>query len=249
MGKLIAFYLDDYVLFKRKLPVWICSFIQIEGVMVRIEAVVGIYEKKNLKMIGKENKEILLEKERNILFGIDENLHDGHLEDDILKQIDSENLLSFGKTSIWNERTSEMERNNVSERNAVLGEKFRRNTKMKCFYNLLLNFDKSNIIDSILNFKFIPFYKYKEHINNLKKFNLHSSEVSLYYLSEILKPIFLVIIGFTVMGFSGKFKRNENFFKVLFFFFMFLSQSYLFSDITLPLVRFYFDKFVNFFST
>ena len=84
------------------------------------------------------------------------------------------------------------------------------------FYNLILNFDKSNIIDSILNFKFIPFYKYKKHINNLKKFNLHSSEVSLYYLSEILKPIFLVIIGFTVMGFSGKFKRNENFFKVLF---------------------------------
>lgn len=84
------------------------------------------------------------------------------------------------------------------------------------FYNLILNFDKSNIIDSILNFKFIPFYKYKKHVNNLKKFNLHSSEVSLYYLSEILKPIFLVIIGFTVMSFSGKFKRNENFFKVLF---------------------------------
>ena len=84
------------------------------------------------------------------------------------------------------------------------------------FYNLVLNFDKSNIIDSMLNFKFIPFYKYKEHTNNLKKFNLHSSEISLYYLSEILKPIFLVIIGFTVMGFSGKFKRNENFFKVLF---------------------------------
>ncbi len=84
------------------------------------------------------------------------------------------------------------------------------------FYNLILNFDKSNIIDSILNYKFIPFYKYKKHVNNLKKFNLHSSEVSLYYLSEIFKPIFLVIIGFTVMGFSGKFKRNENFFKVLF---------------------------------
>jgi len=84
------------------------------------------------------------------------------------------------------------------------------------FYNLILNFDKSDIIDSILNFKFIPFYKYNEHIHNLKKFNLHSSEVSLYYLSEILKPLFLVIIGFTVMGFSGKFKRNENFFRVLF---------------------------------
>ena len=39
------------------------------------------------------------------------------------------------------------------------------------FYNLILNFDKSNIIDSILNFKFIPFYKYKKHVNNLKKFS------------------------------------------------------------------------------
>ena len=83
-------------------------------------------------------------------------------------------------------------------------------------FQLNLNFDKNNIIDSISNFKFIPFYKYREHIKNLKKFNLHSSEVSFFYLSEILKPFFLIIIGFTVMGFSGKFKRNENFFRVLF---------------------------------
>ena len=32
----------------------------------------------------------------------------------------------------------------------------------------------------------------------------------------MLKPIFLIVIGFVVMGFSGKFKRNENFFKILF---------------------------------
>jgi len=83
-------------------------------------------------------------------------------------------------------------------------------------FKLKLNFDKSNIVDSISNYKFIPFYKYKEHINNLKKFNLHSAEVSLYYLSEILKPIFLMIIGFTVMGFSAKFNRNDSFFKILF---------------------------------
>ena len=83
-------------------------------------------------------------------------------------------------------------------------------------YKLTLNFDKVNIIDSISNYKFIPFYKYKKYIYNLKKFNLHSSEVSLYYISELLKPFFLVIIGFVVMGFSGKYKRNENFFKILF---------------------------------
>ena len=51
---------------------------------------------------------------------------------------------------------------------------------------------------------------------NLKKFDLYSNEISLYYTSELLKPIFLIIIAFVVMGFSSKFRRNENFFKVLF---------------------------------
>ena len=97
-------------------------------------------------------------------------------------------------------------------------------------YNLNLNFDKINIIDSMSDFKFIPFYKYREHIKNLKKFNLHSSEVSLYYLSEILKPFFLIIIGFAVMGFSGKFKRNENFFKVLFIAILIGFLVYLFKE-------------------
>ena len=119
------------------------------------------------------------------------------------------------------------------------------------FYNLILNFDKSNIIDSILNFKFIPFYKYKKHVNNLKKFNLHSSEVSLYYLSEILKPIFLVIIGFTVMGFSGKFKRNENFFKVLFIsiligFLIFLLKEIVTTLSTTIEISFIFSYFIIF---
>ena len=119
------------------------------------------------------------------------------------------------------------------------------------FYNLILNFDKSNIIDSILNFKFIPFYKYKKHVNNLKKFNLYSSEVSLYYLSEILKPIFLVIIGFTVMGFSGKFKRNENFFKVLFIsiligFLIFLLKEIVTTLTTTMEISFIFSYFIIF---
>ena len=119
------------------------------------------------------------------------------------------------------------------------------------FYNLILNFDKSNIIDSILNFKFIPFYKYKKHVNNLKKFNLHSSEVSLYYISEILKPIFLVIIGFAVMGFSGKFKRNENFFKVLFIsiligFLIFLLKEIVTTLTTTMEISFIFSYFIIF---
>ena len=85
--------------------------------------------------------------------------------------------------------------------------------------NLIIkvNFNKTDIINSISNFKHIPFYYYNKHIDSIKKFNLYSQEVSLFYLSEIFKPIFLIILGFVVMGFSSKFKRNENFFKVLFF--------------------------------
>ena len=83
-------------------------------------------------------------------------------------------------------------------------------------YNMNINFNKKNLLDSISNYKYIPFYKYYAHTKTLKKFNLHSSVISLFYLSELLRPFFLIIIGFVVMSYSGKFKRNENFFKILF---------------------------------
>ncbi len=83
-------------------------------------------------------------------------------------------------------------------------------------YKLKLNFNKKNILNSITNYKFIPFYNYTNHIYTLKKFNLYSSEVSLFYISEILKPLFITMLSFVVLGISGKFKRNENFFKILF---------------------------------
>ena len=81
---------------------------------------------------------------------------------------------------------------------------------------LNINFNKENIINSIADYKSIPFYKYISHTKTLKKFNLYSPEIGLYYLSEILKPIFIVMLSFVVLGFSGKYKRNENFFKILF---------------------------------
>ena len=83
-------------------------------------------------------------------------------------------------------------------------------------FNLNINFNQENIINSITNYKFIPFYNYISHTNTLKKFNLYSKEIGLFYLSEILKPFFIVMLSFVVIGFSGKFRRNENFFKVLF---------------------------------
>ena len=82
--------------------------------------------------------------------------------------------------------------------------------------NLSINFNEENLINSLSKYKLIPFYKYLDHSKTLSKFNLYSSEIGLFYLSEVLKPIFIVMLSFVVIGFSGKFKRNENFYKVLF---------------------------------
>ena len=82
-------------------------------------------------------------------------------------------------------------------------------------YNLIINFNKENIINSISKYKLVPFYKYLNHSKTLSKFNLYSPEIGLYYLSEILKPIFIVVLAFVILGFTSKFQRNENFFKVL----------------------------------
>ena len=83
-------------------------------------------------------------------------------------------------------------------------------------FELILNFDKDNLINSVSKYKLIPYYNYISHSNTLNKFNLYSAEIGLYYLSEVLKPLFIVMLSFIILGFSGKFKRNENFFKVLF---------------------------------
>ena len=83
-------------------------------------------------------------------------------------------------------------------------------------YNLKINFNKENLINSISKYKLVPFYKYLNHSETLSKFNLYSSEIGLYYLSEILKPFFIVVIAFVMLGLTAKFQRNENFFKVLF---------------------------------
>jgi len=97
-------------------------------------------------------------------------------------------------------------------------------------YDLKLNFTKENVLSSILNFKHVPFFNYYKHTKTLQKFNLYSSEISLFYISEILKPFFLVMLAFVVVGYSGKFKRNENFFRILFlailigFFIFFLKE-------------------------
>tara|TARA_A100001011_G_scaffold384423_1_gene457019 strand:+ start:526 stop:1605 length:1080 start_codon:yes stop_codon:yes gene_type:complete len=81
---------------------------------------------------------------------------------------------------------------------------------------LKINFNKENILNSLSKYKLIPFYKYINHSQTLSKFNLYSEEIGLYYLSEVLKPFFIVVLAFVIIGFTSKFQRNENFFKVLF---------------------------------
>ena len=98
-------------------------------------------------------------------------------------------------------------------------------------FTLKLNFSKKNLLTSNINYKNIPYYRYIGHVKTLKKFNIYSSAVSLYYLSEILKPFFMVLLSFVVMGFSAKYKRNENFFKILFYAVLFGFIFYVFREL------------------
>ena len=130
----------------------------------------------------------------------------------------------------------------------IISDKF----KKEEYLELDINFNKENIINSISNYKLIPFYKYFSHSNTLKKFNLYSPEIGLFYFSEIFKPIFIVMLSFVVIGFSGKFKRNENFFKVLFisiligFTIFFLKEIITKITITLS-INFYISYLIIFF--
>ncbi|MBS57080.1 MAG: hypothetical protein CMP16_04325 [Rickettsiales bacterium] len=108
---------------------------------------------------------------------------------------------------------------------------FQDNYKYESTYELLLNFSKENILSSVINFKNIPYYNYLSHVITLKKFNLYSSAVGLFYLSEILKPFFMILLSFVVMGFSAKFRRNQSFFKVLFFSVFFGFLFYILTEI------------------
>ena len=119
-------------------------------------------------------------------------------------------------------------------------------------FNLIINFNKDNLINSISKYKLVPFYNYFNHVKTLSKFNLYSPEIGLYYLSEILKPVFTVVLAFVILGFSSKFQRNENFFKVLFIaisigFLIFLLKEII-TKLTLSLsINFLFSYIIIFF--
>ena len=119
-------------------------------------------------------------------------------------------------------------------------------------YDLNINFNKDNIINSISEYKLLPFYKYIDHSKTLIKFNLYSSEIGLYYLFEILKPFFIVVLSFVILGFTSSFKRNENFFKVLLISisigFSFFLMKEIISKLTINLsINFYISYMIIFF--
>ena len=113
--------------------------------------------------------------------------------------------------------SGKLNKNNLNLQNVYYFNFNTENDKIIDNLDLNVNFNSGDIINTISNYKHIPFFKYHNHIKSLQKFNLYSQEVSLYYLSEIFKPFFLIILCFVVMSFSSKFKKNENFFKVLFY--------------------------------
>ena len=65
----------------------------------------------------------------------------------------------------------------------------------------------------------------------MKKFNLYSSAVGLFYLSEVLKPIFMILLAFVVMSFSAKYNRNDSFFKILFHAVLIGFSFYIFREV------------------
>ncbi len=112
----------------------------------------------------------------------------------------------FGVIENQNFILSDVNRFNIFENSYEFNEQYRLN----------LNFSKDHLLASNINYKNIPYYDYINHIKILKNFNLYSSAVGLFYLSEILKPFFMILLSFVVMGFAAKYKRHENFFKILF---------------------------------
>eukprot|EP01084_Bolivina_argentea_P026583 49434_1 len=145
VAKLIVFYIDDYVLFKRKLPNWICSFVNVESVLEKIKNINLMYKDFDDRKLKVDNKKFaILQMERGIFFGANMTwLRVTQKERyKLLKKVDANNLLTFGKTSSWHEHTSIKWMKNMTERNMHLFDEFRINTKLKCFYDILIRVDR-----------------------------------------------------------------------------------------------------------
>ena len=165
--------------------------------------------------------------------------------------IDNERInpkLFFAESAKINEKFMRLK--NVKETNIKNNENKIYETK-----NIEINFVQKDILNSLKYYKYIPYYSYYNYTISMKKLNYLSSEMILYFLSEIIKPLLLISISFVVTGYVGKFKRNENFFKTIFIaitigFLLFLIDKVIYSfnvnhifnfiliTITIPIISF-----------
>ncbi|MBI04454.1 MAG: hypothetical protein CMI96_01395 [Pelagibacteraceae bacterium] len=184
------------------------------------------FEKKYEKILNKQNKDLYSIKFSKEGMWIKNKITDKDSNYINIKNIDLKRMIAKNikiLTNKNNENLLILSKNGIiSQKKFILNEVNVFNISNNTYEELDilevdLNFSKDNIINSIINFKHVPFYSYYTHIKTLKKFNLYSSEIGLFYISEILKPFFIVMLAFVVVGFTGKFKRNENFFKILFY--------------------------------
>ncbi len=223
--ELISMRNVGYSIFDIFYPIGIAVFLIGLFFLFFINPIAVNFESKFEKLINKNDQNLysikVLNNEMWIKNNIDENnssfiniqnidLRDMQAKDiKILLIKDDTNKFIYAEKGVFN-------KNNFNLSDVKYYDVDKENYKEINSFNLKINFNKDNIINSIENYRLIPFYNFLTHTNTLKKFNLYSSEIGLYYLSEIFKPLFIVMLAFIILGFSGKFKRNENFFKILF---------------------------------
>jgi len=225
-NELISMRNIGFSIFDIFLPITIGVFLYGATILLTLNPLSSNFEIKYGKFLNKKNdNKYSINFSGNSLWIKNKNLNEGLYYINI-KEFDIKKMIAKDiKILSVDENSNEFF---VSEKGRIKDQKFILN-KVN-YFNILndsfefkenlildLNFSKQNILNSITNFKNIPFYNYFNHIKTLKKFNLYSPTISLYYLSEILKPLFLIVLAFVVMGFSAKYKRNENFFTVLFY--------------------------------
>ena len=239
--ELISMRNIGYSIFDIFLPIGVAVFIIGLFFLFILNPIAANFENKFQKIINKQDQnlysikisknEMWIKNKMNENFSSFINIENIDLKDMKAKNIkillvdktNNENIFIQAKNGVFNENVFKLGGVKYYEINYSV-------YKVLEDFDLIINFNKQDLIDSIANYKLIPFYDYLSHTKTLKKFNLYSSEISLFYISEILKPLFIVMLSFVVIGFSGKFKRNENFFKILFisiligFFIFFLKE-------------------------
>ncbi len=223
-NELISMRNIGYSIFDIFLPISMAVFIIGILFLLIINPIASNFEEKFERIINKNNKNLYSIKISNNEMWIKNKLNEDYSSFINIKNINLQNMnakdikiLLINKN---NNKFIQAKEGKFVDNNFILSQVNFYNIDREHFkkidkFNLKINFNKDSIINSIADYKSIPYYKYLSHSKTLKKFNLYSSEIGLFYISELLKPIFIVMLSFVVLGYSGKFKRSDNFFKVL----------------------------------